>query len=413
MELTVKLRLQTKNKLQIIGGTYTEVCLFPRWEQIYGSGLRATIALSNFGTKLEFYTYGNSKIIDYINLIEKSFKFKSFIVKNNSKYYFNYLHTLSRPYLQKKEFKSPFKKKPLKLSNVILYGMMEEIPKFTANNVVYDPQSSHPKYFSELGCTATNLIVILNEFEANQLLNGISIKKINKFFNLHINCKCIIIKRGLKGAVVYIPNKKPQKIPVYHTNKSWLIGSGDVFTAIFGFYWLILKKSILVSAHIASKYVAYYCETKMLPLPNITLLNNFISTKSALTISDRKKGMVYIAGPIFSLSNIWMVNEIKSLLEHYTKVFSPFHDVGLGTAKEVVDKDIEAIKTSNIIFGILDEFDPGTVFEIGFAKALSKKVIIYCANLNTHNLTMFEGTNCFLYDDIGSAIYKTIWLLHN
>ena len=123
--------------------------------------------------------------------------------------------------------------------------------------------------------------------------------------------------------------------------------------------------------------------------------------------------MVYIAAPIFSPSNIWMVNEIKRLLEPYTKVFSPFHDVGFGTTKDVVGKDIEAINSSDIIFGILDEYDPGTIFEIGYAKALNKKVIIYCTNLKVHNITMFEGTGCLLYDDIGSAIYKTIWSLQN
>jgi nucleoside 2-deoxyribosyltransferase len=53
--------------------------------------------------------------------------------------------------------------------------------------------------------------------------------------------------------------------------------------------------------------------------------------------------------------------------------------------------------------------DAGTVFEVGYAKALGKPVIFYAENEVGEDIKMFEGTHCQMVKDFPTAIYKTVW----
>jgi len=53
--------------------------------------------------------------------------------------------------------------------------------------------------------------------------------------------------------------------------------------------------------------------------------------------------------------------------------------------------------------------DPGTVFEVGYARALGKPAVIYCENESTENKKMMEGSGCVLENDYVTAIYRTLW----
>lgn len=98
-----------------------------------------------------------------------------------------------------------------------------------------------------------------------------------------------------------------------------------------------------------------------------------------------------------------------SLRSHGLSVFSPLHDVGYGSASEVVPADIKGIESSDVVFAILDGLDTGTVFEIGYARALGKPVIAFVQNEAEVNLKMLVGTGCEIVDDFASAIYRTAW----
>lgn len=62
-----------------------------------------------------------------------------------------------------------------------------------------------------------------------------------------------------------------------------------------------------------------------------------------------------------------------------------------------------------MVFAILDGLDSGTIFEIGFASAKGKKVIIYNESVDDKDLVMFSGENTFIIKDYVSAIYRTVW----
>lgn len=90
-------------------------------------------------------------------------------------------------------------------------------------------------------------------------------------------------------------------------------------------------------------------------------------------------------------------------------VFSPYHDVGKGNAEDVVEKDLEGIHKCDLLFAVADGMDSGTIYEIGYARAINKPVVIYAENESEENLKMMEGSNCKIHKDYVTAIYHTLW----
>ena len=90
-------------------------------------------------------------------------------------------------------------------------------------------------------------------------------------------------------------------------------------------------------------------------------------------------------------------------------VFSPYHDVGEGKAEDVAPKDIEKLRDCSCVFAIVDGLDSGTLFEIGYAVAIGKKVVAYVENETEGSLKMLAGTGCDIEKDFTTAIYKTCW----
>lgn len=57
----------------------------------------------------------------------------------------------------------------------------------------------------------------------------------------------------------------------------------------------------------------------------------------------------------------------------------------------------------------MDLNDVGTIFEIGYAIAKDKKVVVYAPNSKTRDLTMMIGSHCEIEEDFTTAIYKACW----
>jgi nucleoside 2-deoxyribosyltransferase len=131
-----------------------------------------------------------------------------------------------------------------------------------------------------------------------------------------------------------------------------------------------------------------------------------------LTIDETPKGQIYLAGPFFTFSERWLVNEIYNTLKGFgLNVFSPFHDVGHGKAKDVVQQDLDGLDKSDIVFAIIDGLDPGTLFEVGYAISENKKVIAFVQKEGEESLKMLEGTDCSIERDLTTALYKIYWNL--
>jgi len=79
----------------------------------------------------------------------------------------------------------------------------------------------------------------------------------------------------------------------------------------------------------------------------------------------------------------------------------------------VVRADIDGLNKADIVFAILDGSDPGTVFEIGHARATGKSVICYSEVGSEESHKMLQGTDCILESDYVTAIYRTAWTASN
>lgn len=129
-----------------------------------------------------------------------------------------------------------------------------------------------------------------------------------------------------------------------------------------------------------------------------------------IPLTNHNKGQIYLAGPFFTFSQKWLINEFyESLQNCQANVFYPLKDVGIGEPNEVVSPDLKGLNDSDVLLAILDLNDVGTIFEIGYALAKDKKVVVYAPNSKTRDLTMMIGSHCEIEEDFTTAIYKACW----
>ena len=393
-------------EVSIAGGAYHETCSWPVWNAVFGSGWRAVRVFRALSpaTNITFCSVGNQQLQQRMKVYAASEPLEPNIIKVDDMLYFDYTHPMSRPIITGLN-----KNRHAVEANgkyVIGFGMLEASVKLTGEYVVYDPQSpTHPLSFKEQGGAAHHLALVMNETEAKMLSDEQDLLKIRDRLFEREGCECLVIKRGAKGASVFhSKDDAGSVIPAYKTEQVWPIGSGDVFTTVFAYYWFNGYTPV-ESAMKASKAAAIYCESagSYEELPQKM-------QKSYVELNPHKKGNVYLAGPFFTLSEKLFVAECRHLLSAMgVEVFSPYHDVGEGKAEEVAPKDIEALNACDCVFAIIDGLDSGTLFEIGYAVAKGKKVVAYVENETDGALKMLKGTGCDIQSDLTTAIYKTCW----
>ncbi len=398
----------------IVGGTYSEICFEPIWENIFGSGLRAVNLILEYdqSQKIDFYTCSDVEVeahLDYFQKLYPQLRIHSTTIFKSP--IFHYDHPLKAPSIIPRLDLYRNTNISLKVTggDILAYGMLEAEIDIDGDRVVYDPQSPvNPKPFSLTNSRADKLITVINKTEAQKIVGTGEITEIADYFFTKEKCFALIIKMGAKGALLFTSlDTPPVKIPVYQTSKIWPIGSGDVFSAFFAYSWF-KGNDVLLSAQNASRATAIYCNSKDLSIN--TKLKNFDFPE--LVINDSPKGQLYLAGPFFNFAERWLINEIYNVFKGLgIKVFSPFHDVGHGKAKDVVDKDLIGLDASEVLFAVVDGLDSGTLFEIGYAIAQKKSVIAFVQSEDEESLKMLEGTDCIIERDFTTAIYKTYWKL--
>lgn len=391
-----------RRKITVVGGFYDEICHFPDFRARYGSGGRGAAAIPKDVADVELVTFVDGRheneLRGLAEVSEFSVKFESI----SSIFRFEYLHPLSSPV-----YFSPSvpPSAPLRAEGdiVLCYGMMEGMPIVKGDTVIYDPQSHNSAVsFRSTGSRAKHLAIIANHSEA-ETLTGESEPKTAAVAMLEVEkAEVAIVKCGPDGAFV-ASNEGVSRIAPLATSKVFKIGSGDVFSSLFTNFWAARGLSPARAARNASLATAFYCERVTVPI-EWPLPETF----KPPTIPRRRTRPieVYLAGPFFAPQELWMIEECKRHLEQFDlRVFSPFHEIGLGKPSSVAPKDLEALKRCDIVFAVLDGFDSGTLFEIGYAVDEKKTVIGLYHGKDDGNLTMLTGTGCRVYRDISSAVY--------
>lgn len=399
--------------LHIVGGTYIERCDEPSWNYLYGSGLRAAVALRHISDAVTLHTYLSQSASDEFKAAEATFKIEAVTREITANTQFHYKHPLADPrIIPPRGFVTSDQPIRVEGESILRFGMIEGEAIVSGRKVVYDPQSPvAPAPFKENGSSAEQLAIVANRTEilklaretdeivaANSILKG-------------TGAEVVIVKLGAFGLKV-ITRSEISPVPPFVTRRVWPIGSGDLFAAVFAHYWAVDEMGPIDAARNASLATAYYCATRTLPIPASSdiLLGAVDTTRQIDTDAKPESRQVYLAGPFFTMFQRWAINESrKALLSSGIRVFSPFHDIGHGKSSVVVPADLEALLQSDVVLGLLDGLDPGTLFELGFARANDIPVVVFVQNESQEDLKMIEGSECVVCDDFSSSIYACIW----
>lgn len=389
----------------IVGGTYFERCLCPELNQLYGSGGRAAAALSG-ESDVELHTYVCPANRNDVERLCNRFNIKLVAHQSDQAVAFRYVHGLRPPTVSPHPLAlraaSPIEAQG---ETLLVFGMLEGHSKVTGKSVVYDPQSeAMPVGFRARGSRAERLAVVMNESEAIALGNSTDLKAAIQAVREAEGAELIIAKRGAAGA---LGNDASGwfEIPAYWTESVMPIGSGDIFSAAVTLYWGQKGYPARDAADLASRTVADYVASRRLPLlPEREAKSNFSETVSVVP------GTVYLAAPFFNFQQRWMLEEARvALAASGLRVFSPLHDVGRGPPSAVAPADLRGLEESDRVFALVDDSDPGTLFEIGYARARSTPVFAYGEAVPEQDLTMMVGSGCLVIRDFVTAIHRTIW----
>jgi nucleoside 2-deoxyribosyltransferase len=404
-------RSKIRSTVAVVGGVYRERCAKPFWDEVFGSGGRAASALARVGVTVQLHAYADAlnKEAFLSRAAMEKFEFHPTMISRSLS--FDYIHGLDTPRISL----SGDVQKPLHVTveNVVRFGMLEGDAIVQADRAVYDPQNVDcPVHFGANGSCAKHLALVLNRAEAAVLarMPKATTAELASALQRQAAAEVVVIKQGPLGAFV-LEGPVRDQVPAYQSERVWKIGSGDMFVAHFAFGWLAEGRSAAESAELASRATAFYCETRGSASP--AQLAAF--PKKPVTTSSRfRKGyrpVIYLAGPFFTLANLWLIEQARScLLSMGLSVFSPYHDVGHGSAEDVVSKDLAAIDGADMVFAIGDGMDSGTVYEVGYARAKGKPVVVYCENETAEAKKMMQGSECILCDDFVTAIYRSLWV---
>lgn len=397
--------------ITIVGGVYRERCMRPAWDDIYGSAGRAATAIARFGGQAQLHACVDSdtQIVVDARAAAEGFQFNATAAQ--APVTFEYIHGLANPDIRR----GTHVKSKLQVSaeKVLRFGMIDGTAVVDAEYAVFDPQNADgTESFRVNGSEAKHLALVLNRHEANMLVpssSGLTAQELAIVLAEQERAEVVVIKMGPLGALVY-DNGAISTVPAYRTERVWKIGSGDTFAAHFALGWMDKGLSAHDAASVASIATAFYCENQ--GFPDQDLLAGFKPNplQPSARYRDGYAPKVYLAGPFFTLAELWMVGQARrDLLAMGLDVFSPYHDVGLGSADDVVEKDLEGVRDCDVLFAIGDGLDSGTIYEIGYARALNKPVVFYAENESEQDKKMMEGSDCRITDDYVSAIYQTVW----
>ncbi|MHA6767013.1 PfkB family carbohydrate kinase [Sphingobium ummariense] len=392
----------------VVGGVYAERCVEPHWVEVYGSAGRAAAAISGLVPDTRLVTYRAAPLSEGFLNIESVYGLAVDGPETPFAVNFQYTHSLAIPRIVPRPDAIP-QHSPLVVEDdiVLRFGMLEGTARIKAKRAVYDPQSAFdPRPFGENGSSAEELVLILNRLEARCLTEQDDPIKAAEILIARQDTDAVIVKMGGHGAMVAWEDRH-EFVPAYRSESVFKIGSGDVYSAAFTYFWAVAGKSYVEAADLASKSTSRYCETMSLPIGSEADL-----TAHSFNPVVPGRGRIYLAAPFFNLAERWLVEEIREqFLGMGVSVFSPFHDVGPGSAEHVAPLDLKGLDECDAVLAVLNGGDAGTIFEVGYAVAQGKPVVALAQNMRPEDMKMPIGSNCLITTDLVSAIYHTIWSL--
>ncbi len=398
----------------VIGGTYQEHVTVPIHDGLGGSGLRAAASLRaveapTLVTCLDPMTRQRAES----DLATLSIQVAA--VDRDESVSFEYFTPMSPPCVTGR---SASHEQLLVADDetVLLFGMIETGPRqISSERLVFDPQGPcDPLLFERPTFSTNKLAVVANAREVAALAPGAT--DLSTAASLVVRTSgaaAVIVKDGAHGCLVATAGKESLEwVGPNPTRSVWPLGSGDIFSAAFAHAWASGAEP-LESARVASNAAAYWCATRHAQVSEAILqglsVSECLSSASPELRVGQRRATVYLAAPFFTLSQRWLVDLCRNaLIGLGADVFSPLHDVGFGD-DSVACEDLDGLGRSDSVLALLDGWDPGSVYEVGWAHRLGLPVVGFVNDPRHEGAKMLVGEGAELHDDLSSALYRAVW----
>ncbi|MFC4242649.1 PfkB family carbohydrate kinase [Gryllotalpicola reticulitermitis] len=393
------------------GGTYRERVDSTQYtEDIGGSGFRAASLLS--GTSVQFV----SAVEDELSpLLEGACSLLGITCRNvgrDRSVGFHYRAPFVEPIVHghSARLSTTFE---IEGEHALVFGIVERGERqITATSLVYDPQSTDDILLTEETPpwrTPERLAISANAAETRAFADVTDLDAAARMVADKLKADVVITKVGGRGCLVTeSANKNQTWIGVHATATVNKLGSGDVFSAAFAQAWHGGAEPI-EAARFASAATAWWCDGNGLRLSPAALAGELPDAGAEELDNEGRSPLIYLAGPFFTIEQRWLIDQCKSFLEGAgAEVFSPIHEIGLG-GPEVAGADLAGLAKCDAVFAILDGWDPGTLFETGWATARDIPVVAAGGIGHPEGATMLLGTGAEQHADYTTAMYRAIW----
>ena len=386
----------------VLGGTYEEVCRDPSSVDLIGSGQRAAACIRSVVTDLELVTAVDEETLLDAETLAQGGNIPLHVVERTEPVSFVYTTPLSAPTISGARA-TVTEEMTAESDTALVFGMLEAKLRVKAKRLVFDPQQ--PQDLTPLALDpiqAEHLALVANAAETHALAGGTrSLEEAARTLLNRSDAEVVVTKAGARGALV--TGKQAQEwVGPHPTRTVWPIGSGDVFAAGFAWAWGQEEADPVEAARVGSMAAAHWCETQRLNLPAAAFGNS-----PSFELPPRE-GRVYLAGPFFNVAERWLIDLVNDSMRSLGGfVFSPLHDVGPG--HDIAAQDIAGLEDSNAVFALLDHCDPGTMFEVGWARKFEIPVVGLAQQLDSEATKMLAGTGVTIIDDLASAVYTALW----
>ena len=377
----------------ITGGCYKEICQCPTWNALFGSGTRAAAALVGVTPHVELHTYCHLDRMPYLYEM-CAYGITIHAIPSTNEIAFAYFHPLSCPGVAPKASDISNEEPIIASGEVVLrFGFLEGDAVVEADRAIYDPQSTRATApFGANGSSASSLALVLNEDELCTSVGGETIVDAAEKIMVRDNADVVVVKCGVKGAMVFEKERSPSFVPAFRTPRVFKIGSGDVFSAAFAHYWGIEKRSAIDASMLASRSTAAYCTSRELPIPSESALPDYP------VVSCYERGTVSIIGAMDTLSNRWLVEEARWCLR------------GLGRSSVVVNAALGEMDNSSddVVSALIlaDTFEDRGEAAIQKTQAHKLPTVVLCERGEVPQ-TLRSAVQAT--DDFTTALYWVAW----
>lgn len=224
-------------------------------------------------------------------------------------------------------------------------------------------------------------------------------KGIREYFCNH-SINQFLVKENRGGSYCYVCNEdKTYEAESYYVPTMHSVGVGDVYNAIFvsSLFDGDIGKRMRLAAICAAKYAETmsfdkFKENALLMSENIDELSDLRGIR--LSWEDRSKKNIYMAAPDFPDIDTKMLDTLCScLMYHNFLPRLPIRENGLASQEikyedelRIYQKDLQLLKSCDLLIAVLLFNDPGTLVELGMFKQNGKPTIIfdpfhYCNNM--------------------------------